>query len=718
MKGVHLTTGLRAIVLAGAAVLFAMPLTLGTGVAAAALGAAVGALAGQAASRSRLRLPSVAVLTLLALLLGVWLARLMITLAWPAALLGPVGALWLSEAVRWLALVAPFAFLLRFTAARHGIGGVVEMVAVAAAMALSLAAHRNGMVHRPHLLGDWAWSRGLDPTLLFLAAGGLGTFILAALLLAEQRLRRLPLHFSALALVVLALFFTIKITGPPPPRAAGDLGLTGDPATEEEGQGQGRGQATEREDGKGSDVGDLEFRDEYRNSGGEAPVAVVVLRDDYTPPAGVYYFRQSAFSQYNGRRLVQATRDDVDRDVLRRFPSEPVEVPDAPPLVSGRMRLPTSVGLLVDHVRPFALDSPASFQPTQNPNPMRFQRAYNAVSHAPITAYVDLLGHEAGDVAWDDAQWRHYTKAPRDPRYRQLADEIVTRLKPDFRGDPLAQALAIKGYLDENGIYSRRSSHAGTDDPAGSFLFGDLTGYCVHFAHAATYLLRSRGVPARVAAGYAVAEGARGEGSAIMLQGNNAHAWPEIYLDEVGWVVVDLAPQQSLDEASPPPDQALQRMLGEMMRQRFEDPEDITEPMAVRQLLRHVARLLLLALLAAMLVSYLVKVYRQLVPLLAGQGQLYRLGYRAALDRLAEVGLRRRFGESRERFAARAVGVAPSFGLLTEQHLRAALGHGATADARQLRQLAAALHNDLGRQVPGWRRVLGAINPFSWLLTR
>ena len=57
----------------------------------------------------------------------------------------------------------------------------------------------------------------------------------------------------------------------------------------------------------------LEFKDDYQSSSHASPVAVVLLHDDYSPPLGYYYFRQTAFSQFNGVRLVASTRDDVDR---------------------------------------------------------------------------------------------------------------------------------------------------------------------------------------------------------------------------------------------------------------------------------------------------------------------------------------------------------------------------------------------------------------------
>jgi transglutaminase-like putative cysteine protease len=447
-------------------------------------------------------------------------------------------------------------------------------------------------------------------------------------------------------------------------------------------------------------------------------VAVVVLHDDWEPPTGVYYFRQTAFSQYNGRRLVQSLRADADRDVLKHFPGSRLEVPDAPAVSRMRQALPSSVGLLVDHVRPFALDSPVAFEPTPSRDALRFQRAYQVLSHVQTLGYEALLGRRAGDPRWSREQWEHYTEAPADPRYPALAEELSGWLLERHRGDPLAQALSVKAFLDERGIYSRKSRHAGEEDPTASFLFGDLTGYCVHFAHAAVYLMRSLGLPARVAAGYAVPARDRAGGSAIMIRGANAHAWPELYLEDVGWVVVDPAPRQTLEETAPDPDLALQRMLGEMLRDQLGGGDPTPDALGPRPSLADLARFAGLGLLAAAALGFAVKLYRRLLPRVARAGELPRVGYREALDRLSEVGLRRRFGESRERFAARVGATAPAFAELTALHLRAALGPGAAPDGAAVRGSLARLRRELRRGVPFPRRALGAANPLAWLAAR
>lgn len=716
MTSARSTLAARGAIFAVAAGFLVRPLTFTPGLLAAIVAAAAGTVAGQVLSRSRLRVAPVLAGAGLGTLVGLGTAEALVSLSSPAVLLGPVAALALGEVVRWTALAGPVVLVLRFLSARQPAVAVLEVVVLATSFALAFAAHRQGMVHRPYALGDWAWSRGLDPAWLLLGFGAAATLLLATFLIREQRTRRLPLHLATLALVALALLLLVRAEGLPTPDPAGDLGLTGDPE-------EGRPEDGERRDGESGGGGrsdqldDLEFRDEYGNSGGQAPVAVVLLHDDWNPPSGVYYFRQSAFSQYNGRRLVSSTRDDVDGDLVDRFPTSPVTVPVQPPESPARRPLRTTTGLMVDHVHPFALDSPTRFAPVRNPDPMRFQRTFEAVSRVRDVPYDAMIGRRPGDPSWTDEQWRHYTEGPSDPRYDDMARELVSLLRPEYRDDPLGQALAVKAFLDREGIYSRRSQHSGADDPTASFLFGDKTGYCVHFAHAATYLFRSLGLPARVAAGYAVAESSRAGSSAILIRGLNAHAWPEVYLEELGWVVVDPAPEQSLDEAADAADSTLQRMLGEMLRQpseALEDPE-MRESLDLAALRRQLARILL-GLLAA---AYAVKLWRRQAPRFVAPGELSRVAYRSVLDRLAELGWSRRAGESREAFARRLSPIAPTFSRATEHHLSAALGgRGATPNRDAWQDLRRSVSREAAARRRPWRRILGILDPVPWLRAR
>lgn len=704
----------RALVLASAGLVALWSLTFSYGLVAGAVGFFGGALLGERAAAGRWRTGSFVLLVAAAGLLGVWLSRLLVDSAALAELLGPISMLRCGEALLWAAAGGTLASLLRFLAERVPVGAVFEVLAVALALAWGFAAHREGRVHRPLEVGDWAWSRGIDPVYVFLLIGGLGTLLLASLLIREPERRRLPAHFLGLLLVAVLFLLLVKVQGVPRPDPAGDLGLTGEPQETQEGEGESQGGSGGQSD---QQMEDLEFRDEYQSKGEVAPVAVVLLHDDYSPPPGVFYFRQTAFSQWNGRRLVTATRDDLDRDVALRFPSSAFDVEAAPALGNGRKALRTTVGLLADHVRPFGLDSPARLAPISNPDPVRFLRVFEVRSHVQTLAYEELLGLRAGDALWSDEVFRHYTERPGDSRYEELAFGLVEQLPPLWKEDPLAQALIVKSYLDKKGIYSRRSQHAEAADPTASFLFGDLTGYCVHFAHAATYLFRSLGIPARVAAGYAVEEGDRGTGSSLLLRGENAHAWPEIYLEGIGWVVMDPAPETSLDEPMAASDAKLKQMLGEMLRQKMgDDPlrDQLRERWSWSALLKKLALIVLVLL----LIAYAIKAWRALMPFVAGRDQLYRVVYRAALDRLAGLGLARLPGESRERFAERSGSLAPTFRALTADHLAWSLGSRRRAEASAWRAGLAAIGRELKSRRPWWRRFLALLDPFTWLRAR
>lgn len=711
-----LSTLLRALVFALSAAVFAWPLAVPEGVVAAALGGALGPLVARFVARVRLRL-----LPLLGLAAGLLVALLLVD---AAALDGDALSAWLGPALAVRAgdaLVFGVGALLvsgalRVAASRVRALAVFEVAAVALSFAQLVVAHRNGAINRPFELADPILARGGDPSLAILAVGGAAVGVVVVLLLAERNAVRALFGLALLASLLAGLLLvTSRIGLPSPPPTGGGLGLRADQAPDRHpSKSGGRGNRPNPED--------LEFRDDYGASQRQVPVAVVLLHDDYSPPTGNYYFRQGAFSHFNGRRLVGATRGDVDRDLARGFPTERTVLDEGPPSGSDRATLRTTVALLADHTRPFGLEAPVEFAPAPNPDPSRFKRTYEVTSSALTSDYRTLLGLPGGSSAWSAEVRAYYTAAPTDPRYKALADTIVAMLPEALRGDTFARALAITGWLGHVGTYSLRSRHAGFDDPTAHFLFGDRTGYCVHFAHAAAYLMRSVGVPARVATGYVVDESARQGGSTILITGAASHAWPEVYLEGVGWVITDVSPERVLDPPPEPPDPDLQRLLGELARGEVPLPTDGGPvPEQLVTVARSAAHALVVyggaALLALLCALYAIKLWRRVVPLVAPQRARPRVVYRAELDRLAEAGLARRLGESREAFAGRLRAQVPSLTALTRAHLAAPFG-GTLLPAAELHALARRVREELRSATPGWRRALGLLEPWSFFRAR
>ena len=118
-----------------------------------------------------------------------------------------------------------------------------------------------------------------------------------------------------------------------------------------------------------------------------------------------------------------------------------------------------------------------------------------------------------------------------DPRIAELASQIT-----DDTDNSFDAALAVTKYLRGNITYKKEiESPPEGVDPVAWFLFESKTGYCNYFASAEVLLLRSLGIPARVAVGYS-------EGKYLIdkayyeVRGEDSHAWPEVYFTGWGWV--------------------------------------------------------------------------------------------------------------------------------------------------------------------------------------
>lgn len=76
------------------------------------------------------------------------------------------------------------------------------------------------------------------------------------------------------------------------------------------------------------------------------------------------------------------------------------------------------------------------------------------------------------------------------------------------------------------------------------FLLEKKEGYCVHFATAFTLLARAEGLPARFVQGCYVNKANR---STLLVTADNAHAWPEVYFENIGWVPFEPTPDYNRD---------------------------------------------------------------------------------------------------------------------------------------------------------------------------
>jgi transglutaminase-like putative cysteine protease len=718
-----------------AAALAAVNFTSSGGLAAALAGVLAAFFLAHRLAPLPVRLPRLWAIALAGLALVALFATLLRANDAAARLLSSPGVYGLTEAVLWLTLPLALLTPLLVSATRYSTFLSIEAALLVGIFAGVFAAHREGSLHRPYFITDWLLERNYDPLPFFLAAGAALGVLLIVWLLSRRSAKQTVTDPLILMAMIIALFLFLpdgKIRQLNAWAASGNGDEKKQSQKQEKGGGGGKG-GQKKQDQKQQEGNQNQDPDPSNGSGGKSfPVAVVNLHDDYNPPYGMFYFRQDALSTWNGKRLVRDASQRLDTDIGVPFPAEAIEVPmrdaaDTEKQPNGKRlahRMKTTVALMTPHSKPFALIDAARYEPANNPDPKRFERAYKTESIVLDTDFGDLLQRPTGSEKWSPEVWQHYTQVPDDPRYRKIAEDARQLLPPHLRGMVLAQALAIKFWLDKNTTYDLGVARPNDDtDPVAGFLFGDRRGYCVHLAHSAAYLFRSIGIPSRVSVGYAVDARQRGSGSAVLIRNGDAHAWPEVYVKGLGWVVLDITPEKV---ATPPQqdkaDPELQRMLGEMARQTPGSPKEENPPAgdgdvrkAFLETLQALAKMLAPLVFLTLLAMYLMKIWRRVEPRICGEARLPVAAYRATLDSLADLGCHRGFGVSREHFADSLALRAPEFQQLTQLHLRHSLGAGPAPLTRAAYlDLSRAVAQKAAHGVPFWRRLAGTLHPLSW----
>jgi len=144
-------------------------------------------------------------------------------------------------------------------------------------------------------------------------------------------------------------------------------------------------------------------------------------------------------------------------------------------------------------------------------------------------------------------------------RYLQMPDDLSTRvtdLASEITAEydnPYDKATAITNYLRDNIEYSNSIPlPPRNQDPLEWMLFEYKKAYCVYYSSAEIMMLRSVGIPARMAVGFA--QGDRDEND-YFVHRNDAHAWPEVYFPNIGWIEFEpTGSQPVLSRPLPPRD--------------------------------------------------------------------------------------------------------------------------------------------------------------------
>lgn len=188
--------------------------------------------------------------------------------------------------------------------------------------------------------------------------------------------------------------------------------------------------------------------------------------------------------------------------------------------------------------------------------------------------YIDM---RTGQVATSPAA--RYLRLP--DATLSAAQALLAQDLPELEGmdSQWEQAQAIVDYVRRSASYdlNTKAMPTGEEDFAMWFLQESDTGYCVHFATAATVLLRAADIPARYVTGYMTWTRA---GETVTVQQKNAHAWTEIYIGGIGWVSVDATPPAGVNQTAgtEPTEPPTEAPVTEPENPGETAPEDITTP--------------------------------------------------------------------------------------------------------------------------------------------
>jgi protein-glutamine gamma-glutamyltransferase len=175
------------------------------------------------------------------------------------------------------------------------------------------------------------------------------------------------------------------------------------------------------------------------------------------------------------------------------------------------------------------------------PESLRPGQTYSVVSYLPNLTAAVLRAAEPMDQEHLESYPDHYDIYADPGRLSLRAQELAAEIAGD-QPTEYDQVMAITTFLQRTYTYTLDLPPvpAGTD-PVDWFLFGIRTGYCEQFATAATLMIRSLGIPARLATGYATGDYDPVLNQSIVRE-HDAHAWVEVWFPGHGWVPVDPTP--------------------------------------------------------------------------------------------------------------------------------------------------------------------------------
>ncbi|MFJ2894669.1 DUF3488 and DUF4129 domain-containing transglutaminase family protein [Streptomyces sp. NPDC087218] len=133
---------------------------------------------------------------------------------------------------------------------------------------------------------------------------------------------------------------------------------------------------------------------------------------------------------------------------------------------------------------------------------------------------------------------REYTRVP--DSLPEVVGKTAAKITKGAAND-YERAVKLQNYFASNGGFVYNTSvTSGTGSAAIGRFLKEKQGFCVHFSFTMAAMSRTLGIPARVAVGFA--PGTEQANGSVSVGLRDAHAWPELYFEGVGWTRFEPTP--------------------------------------------------------------------------------------------------------------------------------------------------------------------------------
>ncbi len=280
--------------------------------------------------------------------------------------------------------------------------------------------------------------------------------------------------------------------------------------------------------------------------------------DVAAPPDKRFYWRGVVYDRYTGSSWINSDSESVQLDAW----SEPnLEDYSAREIVTQTFLLNLPVDTLV-----FAAPQPVRASVaaradvrTSSSGVVEVSQLISARTMRKGAIYQVISSLSIADTEKLRTAGTTYPPSIRD-RYLQLPDSLPPSVRAQARAiagnldTPYDQASAIEAWLRANVVYDDKTPAPPEDEDGVAYLLSIRRGYCDYYASAMAVMLRSLGVPARVAVGYA--QGRYDPAASVYhVTEKDSHSWVEVFFPKYGWIEFEpTASQPAVERPTPQPE--------------------------------------------------------------------------------------------------------------------------------------------------------------------